>query len=133
MNKKPGRKRTPNRASFLLGNFNGHVFDRKFREFGLQSLVRLPGGFLQHFSLLRCDLAVSDELFDLLLDENSTAGGVGDVENDTYRFVDLGDLFLGEVGASAHHRHAETEGECKSEDSSDFLFFGHDKFFFQSV
>ena len=74
MNKKPGRKRTPNRASFLLGNFDGHVFDRKFREFGLQSLVRLLGGSFQHFTLLSRDLAVGDELVDLLFDKNSSAG-----------------------------------------------------------
>ena len=73
--KKPGRKQTPSRASFLLGNFDRHVFDGKFREFGLQRLVRTPYGFLEHFSLLRCDLAVGDELVDLLFDKNSAAGG----------------------------------------------------------
>ena len=112
---------------------NSHVFDGKLRKFFLQSLVRTPCGFLEHFSLLSRDLAVGDELVDLLFDKNSSAGGVGDVQNGPDRFVDFGDLFLGEVGASAHHRHAETEGECKSEDSSDFLFFRHDEVSFQSV
>ena len=84
--------------------FHRHVFDGKLREFGLQSLVRLPGGFFQHFSLLRCDLAVGDELVDLLFDKDSAAGGVGDIQNGPDRFVDFGDLFLGEVRASAHHR-----------------------------
>ena len=92
--KSPAGKRTPNRASFLLGNFDGHVFDRKFREFLLQSLVRTPCGFFQHFSLLRCDLAVGDELVDPLFDKNSAAGGVGNIQNGPDRFVDFGDLFL---------------------------------------
>ena len=74
--KKPGWEFVSNRASFLLGNFDGHVFDRKFHEFGLQSLARLLGGSFQHFSLLSRDLAVGDELVDLLFDKNSSAGGV---------------------------------------------------------
>ena len=78
---KKARLETPNRASFFLGNFDRHVFDRKFREFGLQSLVRTPGGFLKHFSLLRCDLAVGDELVDLLFNKNSAAGGVVEIQN----------------------------------------------------
>ena len=31
--KKPGWEFVSNRASFLLGNFDGHVFDRKFRDY----------------------------------------------------------------------------------------------------
>lgn len=131
--KSPAGKLAPSRASFLLGNFDGHVFDRKFRKFFLQRLVRTPCGFFQHFSLLRCDLAVGDELVDLLFDKDSAAGGVGDIQNGPDRFVDFGDLFLGEVRASAHDRHAETKGDCECEDCSDFLFFRHDEVSFQSV
>ena len=77
--------------------FDRHVFDGKFREFLLQRLVRTPCGFLEHFSLLSGDPAVGDELVDLLFDKNSAAGGVGDIQNGPDRFVDFGDLFLGEV------------------------------------
>ena len=87
--KSPAGKLAPSRASFLLGNFDRHVFDGKFRKFLLQSLVRLPGGFFQHFSLLSCDFAVGDELVYLLFDKDSAAGGVGNIQNGPDRFVDL--------------------------------------------
>ena len=54
---------------------NSHVFDGKLRKFFLESFVRLPGSSFQHFSLLSRDLAVGNELVDLLFDKNSTAGG----------------------------------------------------------